>query len=194
MSSTVGVGGHGSGYGAGAGGVGPGLGASSLGSSLHESRLDAMPSEKAPAISSSSRPSFVPLLSPSLPPSIFPPTASAGCNTDADTNPIDPVSLHFSIIIIIITFFSLIHQMTLWFLVLSSFLYRTSEFQCINPNFFLFCFGFGFVLGLEKRKEAPDSSEGKLGDGRGSSLGGASANTPTSSSHGGKGGSKRSRR
>ena len=43
----------------------------------------------------------------SLPPSalLFPPTASAGCNTDADTNPIDPVSLHFSIIIIIITFF-----------------------------------------------------------------------------------------
>merc|ERR1712137_355175 len=31
------------------------------------------------------------------------------------------------------------------------------------------------------------------GDGRGSSLGGASANTPTSSSHGSKGGSKRSR-
>merc|ERR1712071_131234 len=48
-------------------------------------------------------------------------------------------------------------------------------------------------MGLEKRKEAADSSEGgRMGDGRGSSLGGASANTPTSSSHGGKG-SKRSR-
>jgi len=44
----------------------------------------------------------------------------------------------------------------------------------------------------KKRKEAPDSSEGKMSDGRGSSLGGASAsaNTPTSSSHGK---SKRSR-
>ena len=64
MSSTVGVGGHGSGYGGGAGGVGGALGAPSLGSSLHESRLDAMPSEKAPAISSSSRPSFVTPLPP----------------------------------------------------------------------------------------------------------------------------------
>ena len=53
---------------------------------------------------------------------------------------------------------------------------------------------FGFA---EKRKEAPDSSEGgKMGDGRGSSLGAvasASANTPTSSSHNAKGASKRSR-
>ena len=44
---------------------------------------------------------------------------------------------------------------------------------------------------IEKRKDAPDSSEGKMSDGRISSLGGASANTPTSSSHGK--GSKRSR-
>ena len=47
MSSTVGVG-HapGGGYG--------GLGPSSLGSCLHESRLDALPAAKAPASSSSS--------------------------------------------------------------------------------------------------------------------------------------------
>jgi len=55
---------------------------------------------------------------------------------------------------------------------------------------------FYFYLLTEKRKEAPDSSESKMGDGRLSSLGATSANTPTSSSHGGGGGkgSKRSRR
>ena len=76
----------------------------------------------------------------------------------------------------------------------------TSSSKKIKFHFFRVNFNkrflFYFYLLTEKRKEAPDSSESKMGDGRLSSLGATSANTPTSSSHGGGGGkgSKRSRR